>query len=104
MNRTLGQTRQLPDQCLGFDDAGRRRPDRGHTCDVRLESTEERPVDNLQIIDPVLVTLGSERFETRNLFGGGRHNQFTATIVRDTVVPAETIETLASVDTQTRLE
>lgn len=71
---------------------------------MRLESTEERPVDHLQVIDAVVVGLGGECFETREFRCGGRHNQLAAPLVRDMVVPAEAVQPIAPVDTETGLE
>lgn len=69
-----------------------------------LETSNERAVDYLEVADPVLVALTEECLQPRKLSFLRCNDQLPASFVGNRVLDTEPIETLASVDAQTRLE
>ena len=95
---------QRSHQRLGFDDAGRRRPQRGARGDVWLETADEIAIDDLQVVDAVRAAACEQTVEPRCVVGRSDDDQLAAPPVRDVMGCAEPVEGVTPVYTQPPLE
>ena len=98
-----GHPRQGAHVGFGLQDSRRRRPGGRRRLDVRLAPAHESALDHLEVGDAVGVSPRRERFERPDLVRGG-DDQLAATLARHSVLLAEGVQPLASLDAEDGLQ